>query len=67
MGPASTRTTVCSACDRVSDVTEMPCREKEAKLKEAKAALATKQTSAKRLERAFQALHENAVQLVRMA
>lgn len=43
------------------------CREKEAKLKEAKAALTMKQTSARRLERAFQALHENSVLLVRLA
>lgn len=41
------------------------CREKEAKLRQAKAALATKQAGAKRLERAFQAVHAESAQLVR--
>ena len=48
-------------------VREIVCREKAAKLKEAKAALTAKSAGARRLERAFQALHENSVQLVRLA
>ena len=44
------------AGDKVFSVRGKSCREKEAKLKEAKAALTAKQASAKRLERAFQAL-----------
>ena len=66
-GPASTKPRSCWAEDNVSSIHGKPCREKEAKLKEAKAALTSKSASARRHERTFQTLYENAVQLVRLA
>ena len=61
------KTMFCWNSKSVFRVREIVCREKAAKLKEAKAAQTAKSAGAKRLERAFQALHENSVQLVRLA